>query len=141
MANDFLGISKGHFFCTVFKDCSNFAVYVLRLLNISSVFLQHPTWIVNYYIKKFVKKSQYSKQTLELKCQNILSSQAFVLITGKSMSEALSFALTNPQYYKRLFMKIANGKLRTSGEQVVYINCLFFFVLTFRTTFIHNMFS
>ena len=42
------------------------------------------------------------------------------------MSEALIFALTNPQYYKRLFMKIANCKLRTSGERVVYKPKLFF---------------
>ena len=62
-------------------------------------------------------------------------------VTGKSMSEALIFALTNPQYDKRLFMKIENCKLRTSGEHDVYINCFFVFVLTFRTIFVHNMFS
>ena len=65
----------------------------------------------------------------------------FVSLTGKSMSEDLIFALTNPQYYKILFMKIANCKLRTSGEHVVYINCFFFIVLTFRTIFVHNLFS
>jgi hypothetical protein len=61
--------------------------------------------------------------------------------TGKSMSEGNIFALTNPQYDKRLFMKIENCKLRTSGEHDVYINCFFVFVLTFRTIFVHNMFS
>ena len=62
--------------------------------------------------------------------------------TGKSMSEGLIFELTNPQYDKRLFMKIENCKLRTSGEHDVYINCFFFaFVLTCRTIFVHNMFS
>ena len=65
----------------------------------------------------------------------------FVSLTGKSMSEDLIFALTNPQYYKILFMKIANCKLRTSGEHVVYINCFLFIFLTFRTIFVHNMFS
>ena len=45
--------------------------------------------------------------------------------TGKSLSEALIFALTNPQYYRRLFMKIADCKLRTSGEQIMCINCFY----------------
>ena len=61
-------------------------------------------------------------------------------ITGKSMSEALIFASTNPQYDERLFMKIENCKLRASGEHDVYINCFLVFVLTFRTIFVHNMF-
>ena len=52
------------------------------------------------------------------------------LNTGKSMSEALIFASTNPKYGIRLFMKIENCKLRTSGEHDVYINCFFVFVLT-----------
>ena len=30
--------------------------------------------------------------------------------TGKSMSEALIFALTNPQYDERLFMKIVSSE-------------------------------
>ena len=33
--------------------------------------------------------------------------------TGKSFSEALILPLTNPQYDKRLFMRIENCKLRT----------------------------
>ena len=43
-----------------------------------------------------------------------------MLSTGKSFSEALILASTNPQYDKRLpvqYMKIA------SSELVVYINC------------------
>ena len=46
--------------------------------------------------------------------------------TGKSLSEGNIFALTNPQYDERLFMKIENCKLRTSGEHDVYINCFLF---------------
>ena len=42
--------------------------------------------------------------------------------------------------WQNIFMKIENCKLRTSGEHDLYINC-FFFVLTFRTIFVHNMFS
>ena len=32
--------------------------------QLSRVFLRCPIWIINYYIRKFVRKSQYSKQTL-----------------------------------------------------------------------------
>ena len=48
-------------------------------------------------------------------------------ITGKSMSEALIFASTNPQYDERLFIKIENCKLRTSGEHDVYIDWFYFY--------------
>ena len=46
--------------------------------------------------------------------------------TGKSLSEALIFASTNPQYDDILFITSSlheNSKLRTWGEHVVYINC------------------
>ncbi len=52
---------------------------------------------------------------------------SFALITGKSFSEALIFASTNPQYDDRLFIVHENCKLRIPAEHVVYI------VLTFRT--------
>ena len=52
----------------------------------------------------------------------------FEPITGKSSSEALIFASTNPQYDDRLFielqvqyMKIPSSK--TWGEHVVHRNC------------------
>ena len=54
-------------------------------------------------------------------------------VTGKSLSEALILASTNPQIDDRWFMKIA------VSEHVVYTNCCF--VLTFRTIFAHNIFS
>ena len=59
--------------------------------------------------------------------------------TGKSLSEALILALTNPHYDKRLFIDIpVQYKKTTRSEHVVYINC--FFVLTFKTIYVHNMF-
>ena len=61
--------------------------------------------------------------------------------TGKSLSEALIFASTNPQYDDRLFIVHENFKLRIPAEHVVYTNCCFCFVLTFRTIYVHNMFS
>ena len=59
--------------------------------------------------------------------------------TGKSLSEALIFASTNPQYDDILFIELqVQYKKNTSAEHVVYTNC--FFVLTFRTIYVHNMF-
>ena len=63
-----------------------------------------------------------------------------VLIQGKPLSEALNFASTNPQYDDRLFTVHENCKLRIPAEHVVYTNCCFCFVLTFRTILVHNMF-
>ena len=62
------------------------------------------------------------------------------LVTGKSLSEALIFASTNPQYDDRLFIVYENCKLRIAAEHAVYTNCCFCFVLTFRTILLHNMF-
>ena len=63
------------------------------------------------------------------------------LITGKSFSEELIFASTNPQYDKRLFIDLPFWYMKTTrSEHVVYINCFFIFVLTFKTIYIQNMF-
>ena len=49
--------------------------------------------------------------------------------TGKSLSEALFLASTNPQYDNRLFIGLQvqyireNSRLRTWGEHVMYRNC------------------
>ena len=55
------------------------------------------------------------------------------------MSEALIFASTNPRYESRLFIVHENCKLRIPAEHVVYTNCCFCVVLTFRTILVHNM--
>ena len=55
-------------------------------------------------------------------------------------SEALVFASTNSQYDYRLFIVHENCKLRIPAEHVMYTNCCFCFVLTFRTILVHNMF-
>ena len=48
---------------------------------------------------------------------------SFCLI-GKSLSEALILASTNPQYDKRLFIELWVQYMKTtSSEHVVYINC------------------
>ena len=49
--------------------------------------------------------------------------------TGKSLSEALIFASTNPQYDNRLFIELCtssiheNSKLKPGEKHVVYRNC------------------
>ena len=44
--------------------------------------------------------------------------------TGKSLSEALIFASTNPQYDDRFFIELQVQYMKiTSSEHVVYINC------------------
>ena len=63
------------------------------------------------------------------------------LSTGKYLSEALIFASKNPQYDDRLFIELQVQYMKiASSEHVIYTNCFFVFVLTFRTIFVHNMF-
>ena len=61
-------------------------------------------------------------------------------LAGKSLPEALTFATTKPQYDDRLSIVHENCKLRKPAEHVVYTNCCFCFVLTFRTILVQNMF-
>ena len=50
-----------------------------------------------------------------------------LLYTGKSFSEALILASTNPQYDKRLFIALPVQCMKTtSSEHVVHINCFTF---------------
>ena len=62
--------------------------------------------------------------------------------TGKSLSEALIFASTNPQYDNRLFIVHENCKLRIPAEHVVHTNCCFCFDIqnNFGTQHIQQMF-
>ena len=50
------------------------------------------------------------------------------MATGKSLSAALIFASTNPQYDNKLSIVHENYKLRIPAEHVVYTNCYFCFV-------------
>ena len=68
--------------------------------------------------------------------------------TGKSFSEVLILASTNPQYDKRLsielpvqYMKIPSLEHGEKMRRTCCVQKLFFvFVLTFRTIYVHNMF-
>ena len=51
--------------------------------------------------------------------------QLVVPCTGKSLSEALIFASTNPQYDDRLFIELQGQymKIPSWGDHIVYRNC------------------
>ena len=64
-----------------------------------------------------------------------------ILDTGNSLSEALILASTNPQYDSRLFIELWVQYMKIArSKHVVYKNCFFAFVLTFKTLFVHCMF-
>ena len=59
---------------------------------------------------------------------------------GKSLSEALIFASTNPQHDDRLFIELQVHYMRIPSSNLgrtCFVQILF---LTFRTIFVHNMF-
>ena len=80
--------------------------------------------------KKVVKNKNIIKKLALCQIQICLFSESEI-ITGKSMSEALIFASTNPQYDNRLlvqYMKIPSSERgenigRTWVEHVVHISC------------------
>ena len=60
----------------------------------------------------------------------------YVVCTGKSFSEALILATTNPQNDKILFIDLPVLTRKLQGQNML---CTQFF-LTFKTIYIHNMF-
>ena len=66
-----------------------------------------------------------------------------ILDTGKSFSEVLIFASTNPQYDDRLFVELQVQYMKiASSEHAQTVLCTqIVFVLTFRTIYVSNMFS
>ena len=70
-------------------------------------------------------------------CLSILTNK----FTGKSLSEALIFALTNPQYDNRLFIELQVQYMKILSSNLRRTCCVQKLFLTFRTIFVHNMFS
>ena len=103
-------------------------------------------WISTFKSSDFVNEST-GRTFFIARRQSVTNSMAITSFpaacsfrTGKSLSEALIFASTNPQYDNRLLIVHESCKLRILTEHVVYTNCCFCFVLTFRTILVHNMF-
>ena len=61
--------------------------------------------------------------------------------TGTPLSEALIFASTNPQYDDRLFIELQVQYMKIPSSNLGRTCCVQKLLLTFRTIFIHNMFS
>ena len=119
------------------------------LLQKTHVFQQFLAWpIVKRVAKVFFTKTTLKPITICIANIETIEGDAilgnfffFMYCTGKSLSETLIFASTNPQYDNRLLIVYENCKLRIPAEHVVYTNCCFCFALTFRTILVHNIFS
>ena len=61
--------------------------------------------------------------------------------TGKSLSEALIFASTSPQYDDRLFIELQVQYMKIPSSNLGRTCCVQKLFLTFRTIFVLNMFS
>ena len=68
-----------------------------------------------------------------------MSSNPIWICTGKSLSEALIFASTNPQYGDRLFIKFQVQHMKIPSSNLRRTFCVQKLFLTFRTIFVHNM--
>ena len=91
---------------------------------------------------KFVFWGEFNEQSLVILWVNWCKNKSFwqrFTCTGKSFSEALILASVNPQYIWQEIVHWIPPK-NTSLEHIVYKNCFFVFVLTFKTIFVHNMF-
>ena len=67
--------------------------------------------------------------------------QNTLCFTGKSLSEALIFASTNLQYDDRLFIELKIQYMKIPSSNLGRTCCVQKLFLTFRTIFVHNMFS
>ena len=61
-------------------------------------------------------------------------------LTGKSLSEALIFA-SNPQYDNRLFIELQVQYMKIPSSNLGRTCCVQKLFLTFRSIFVHNIFS
>ena len=86
--------------------------------------------------RKFLARKTRQKATSET-----FSYFEWPVRTGKSLSEALILASTNPQYDDRLFIELQLQYMKIPSSnpgRTCRVQKLF---LTFRTIFVHNMFS
>ena len=104
---------------------------------------RHSEWFISTIANQNVNK--FTQNWIMLLCLSTLIDSTkfysdFRVCTGKSLSEALIFASTKPQYDDRFFielkvqyMKIPSWNLRTCCVQKLFH--------TFRSFFVHSMFS
>ena len=106
-----------------FLKTSMFENFYFRKLQFLKTSIIEISYFLNYILTQCRRNS-----TTEL---TLLTTSLFMIkdnsITGKSFSEALIHATTNPQYDKRLFIDLPVQYMKTtSSEHVVYINCFLF---------------
>ena len=77
-----------------------------------------------------------------MKSKKSLLYYIILTVTGKSMSQALILAFTNPQYDDRLFIELQVQYMKTASSVLTCCvhNLFFCFVLTFRTICVDNMY-
>ena len=88
------------------------------------------------------EKCHMAKATIEDQSFEFeMASHFATLYTGKSLLEALIFASTNPQYDDRLFIELQVQYMKIPSSNLGRTCCVQKLFLTFRTIFVHNMFS
>ena len=68
-------------------------------------------------------------------------SEKKILLTGKSLSEALIFASTNPQYDNRVFIELRVQYMKIASSELVYTNCFLARVLAKALNLLFLIFS
>ena len=85
------------------------------------------------------KKTSFLVQLKQIFCPSYFDRA--LVGTGKSYSEELILASTNPQYDKRLLIELLFQYIKTtSSEHVVYINCSECQNKNIKTICLHNIF-
>ena len=72
---------------------------------------------------------------------NINLDDQLLSLSGKSLSEALIFASTNPKYDNWLFIELQVLYMKISSSNLGRTRCVQKLFLTFRTIYVHNRFS
>ena len=64
------------------------------------------TFVLEFFSAKTSKKYSFMYSKIYKKTKNYSELEIIAFVTGKSFSEALILASTNPQYGKRLFIEL-----------------------------------
>ena len=104
--------------------------YYLRFSYVNPTSIRYYNSTQNYHCFTYRKCFGFS-----------LSFSIFMTVTGKSLSEALIFASTNPQYDDIMFIELQVQYVKIPSSNLGRTCCEQKKFLTFRTIFVHNMFS
>ena len=102
------------------------------------IHLDRPYWSLHEILNL---KTQILKNQPHIFPTSLNNFQMEYQITGKSLSEALFLASTNPQYDNRLFIELQVQYMKIPSSNLGRTCCVQKLFLTFRTIFVHNIFS